>query len=589
MTVVDAPSASSRNPRGAPPLAARVRRAGHGLRARFPEAVHPAALLAGGVAAVFALTFSYLSVRNHNHFGTWSFDMGIYDQGFWLTSRFTGSFVTVRGLEFWGQHVNLIVYAFVPFYWFGAGPAFLCAAQATVVGLGAVPTYLIARDRLKSPWIALAFASTFVMYAPVEWLTEANFHPEALVITPLLFAWWFARRGRWRPFFVAIVIALSTREDVALVVTMLGLVLIVMHWRGLERDRKAAWWTLLLGGTWYAISTKVFIPHFNRGEEPFYIQYFYSEYGKNMRQVVGTIVRHPNRVISAAVKSDRVRFYRDLLLPWGALSLGALPLLLMIAPQMVASVIGTSPYARQIRYQYTSVMLAPIIIAAIEGARFISRRLGVTLRIIAVWMLLCAAVSNVAWSPSPWGDLYRIWSGPPRHDRICQPQPSCDHSQAHHNALRTAIRLVPTGARIAATYAVLPHLAHRKVVFDWPNPFRPAYWGNNNENLPDPGVVQYLVLDRLHIGPQDQPTLAALTAPGGEFEVLLDQANVLLAHRVRPPTAVPVIAPGRTGIPVPANATTLPTVPILPSPAAPVPPSAVIGTAATAPAAPVAH
>ncbi len=41
--------------------------------------------------------------------------------------------------------------------------------------------------------------------------------------------------------------------------------------------------------------------------------------------------------------------------------------LLMAAPQMLASVIGSSPYARQIRYQYTSVMIAPLIIAAIEG------------------------------------------------------------------------------------------------------------------------------------------------------------------------------------------------------------------------------
>ena len=53
---------------------------------------------------------------------------------------------------------------------------------------------------------------------------------------------------------------------------------------------------------------------------------------------------------------------------------GFLPLasplhLLMAAPQLLASVIGGSPYARQILYQYTSVMIAPIFIAAIEGAR----------------------------------------------------------------------------------------------------------------------------------------------------------------------------------------------------------------------------
>ena len=33
----------------------------------------------------------------------------------------------------------------------------------------------------------------------------------------------------------------------------------------------------------------------------------------------------------------------------------------MALPQLIASVIGASPYARTIRYQYTSVMIAPIV------------------------------------------------------------------------------------------------------------------------------------------------------------------------------------------------------------------------------------
>ena len=90
-------------------------------------------------ALLFAVVFGRLGVQHHDNFGTWSYDMGIYDQGFWLVSRGGQSFMTVRGMDFWGHHLNLIVLAFVPFYWLGAGPSFLYVAQASVLGLGSVP------------------------------------------------------------------------------------------------------------------------------------------------------------------------------------------------------------------------------------------------------------------------------------------------------------------------------------------------------------------------------------------------------------------------------------------------------------------
>jgi uncharacterized membrane protein len=497
--------------------------------------LHPAAMLVALSVLCYSYLFARLGIMHHRNFGTWSFDMGIYDQGIWLVSRFGRTFSTVRGIEFWGQHLNLIVYALVPFYWFGAGPAFLYVVQASVVGFGAVPMYLIGRDRLKQPWIGALLALVYLMYAPVQWITQINFHPEALVITPLLFAWWFSMRRQWKSFFVALLIALSTREDTALVIILLGLVLLVLFRRGhgSENERKMALGTFGLGSVWYAFATKAFIPYFNNGQEPFYVAYFYSEYGKTMGQVVANIARHPNKVIAAAAKVDRLRFYRDLLVPLGGLPLLGLPFLSMAAPQMLASVIGSSPYARSILYQYTSIMIAPIMIAMVEGVAFLLRRRPQFWGTLAGWMLLCSFVSNVAWSPSPIGDRYvGAWA----RAQPCAknaPKEQCARAQ-HHAALNDAIRLVPKDAALTATFALLPHLAHRRLVFDWPNPFVQAYWGNNGENPANAAVLEYLVLDRNHIGEKEQPMVSELTKPGGEFEVLLDRDQVLVAKRVRP-------------------------------------------------------
>lgn len=38
------------------------------------------------VTAAWIAQFAWLAVENHRNFGTWSYDLGIYDQGFWLVS-----------------------------------------------------------------------------------------------------------------------------------------------------------------------------------------------------------------------------------------------------------------------------------------------------------------------------------------------------------------------------------------------------------------------------------------------------------------------------------------------------------------------
>ena len=183
---------------------------------------------------VYAAVFSVLGVRHHRNFATWSFDMAIYDQAFWLVSEGGQTFMTVRGMDVWGHHLNLIAYVFAPFYrWFGAGPEFLYVVQNVSIALGALPVYLIAKRRAGgsarwfAPYVGLAFAAAYLLYAPTQFIAWINFHPEAMVIAPFLFAWYFAMLRRWGWFFTFVVVALAMREDTALAVIMLGIVLLV--------------------------------------------------------------------------------------------------------------------------------------------------------------------------------------------------------------------------------------------------------------------------------------------------------------------------------------------------------------------------
>lgn len=490
-------------------------------RTRFLHQVgtaHPAAWLTLLAAFFFAYTFGSLGVQNHRNFGTWSYDMGIYDQAIWLLSR-GHSFISVRGMNVWGHHFNPILLLFVPFYWLGAGPEFLYVVQACALALAAVPIYLIARDRFRRPWMGLLFAVVYLMYAPVQWISWAMFHPEALVIAPMLFAWWFAMQQRWNWFFGMVLLALSTREDTALAVVMLGVVLLVQL-RDVPEYRlvvRRCVQVMVLGVVWYLGCTKVILPAFNDGKEPFYITYFYGNYGSTTPEILHTILRHPDRVVHDAVQHDRLVFYKQMSWPVGWVYLANPLALLMALPQLLASVIGLSPYARMIKYQYTSVMIAPMMIATVEGARVLWRFKPVR-AVLVIWLLLCAYTTNVAWSPSQLDDAqYGVWS---------QPHP-------RHESLREALTYIPDDASVSASYQLLPHLAHREHAYDWPNPFWASVWGNDDcAHLPDPTTVDYVALDRTQIGANNQALFDDMIAPDGPFDIVFEDDNVVVLKRV---------------------------------------------------------
>jgi len=187
----------------------------------------PVRWVLGTMVAGWSIVFIVLGWIRHERFGTFSFDLGIYDQAVWLLSRFHDPFITVRGLEFFGHHVNPILLLFVPFYWLGAGPLFLLSAQVVVQASGAIAIFLLARDRLHDRWLAVALAAVLLLNPTYQWLTWEFFHPDALAIAPLLFAYWAARTERWKWFVLFAVVAAACKEDVALALAVMGVLIAV--------------------------------------------------------------------------------------------------------------------------------------------------------------------------------------------------------------------------------------------------------------------------------------------------------------------------------------------------------------------------
>jgi hypothetical protein len=165
----------------------------------------------------------------------------------------------------------------------------------------------------------------------------------------------------------------------------------------------------------------------------------------------------------------------------------------MAVPQMLASVIGLSPYARSIHYQYTAMMIAPLMIAAIEGGRLLWR-FKVMHVLLPIWLLGCAYMTNVAWSPSPIGDRYNVWARPnPRHD-----------------AMREAVKLVPDDASVAATYTLAAAPVAPRADLRLAEPVGPVVLGQRRR-LPVARSVDHRLhrLDRTQVGEAQRPLVPA--------------------------------------------------------------------------------
>jgi uncharacterized membrane protein len=479
--------------------------------ARAPEALTPALALAG-LIALYVYVFGTLTWMQQANFATFGFDMGIYDQGIWLLSRFKEPFDTVRGLNYFAHHVNVITLAFVPFYWLGAGPHFLYLIETIWMALGALPIWLLARDRLGSRWLPVGLAASYLLYPSLEWINWWHFHPDALIITPLLFAWWLATRARWGWFSVAVAVALLCKEDAALAVAALGIVLAI---RG---RRRVGALTCVVGVAWFLLATKVIIPIANGGASPFYVRELFPGFGDSLSAIAVNLVTHPGRFFSLVSQPDRLTYYRELLVPVAFMPLAGIEVLLIGLPQTAVNSISGHSLTHDIRYHYSSIVIAAVFLATVEGCSRLGGRVAVR-RLLVGLILVTSLAANVAWSPSPIGRQYRtgIWG-------VAQPR---------HELIRDALKLVPAKAGVSATYNLVPHLTHRVHIYEFPNPWVPTNWGANGENPPDPETADYLVLDTTLNGTQ-QGLYDRLVAAGGPFRIVYDVDGIVVARRVAP-------------------------------------------------------
>jgi uncharacterized membrane protein len=422
------------------------------------------------MVVVYAVYFSHRTVGVHNGLGTSAFDFGLYDQGIWLLSRGHAPFVTLMGRNLFGDHSSFILVLLVPLYWIFSTTSLLFVVQSVVVAIGALPVYWFSRQQLRSEPLAAMMAAVYLMHPSIGWTNLENFHPDAALGTFVALAIWAACAGKWRWYWVAVVLALSVKEDAAFVLIPLGL------WVAAKADRKRGLITSVASFITMAAMFLVVMRSFtgvvfrNSWRIPF----------GGVGGLLKTAITKPTTLISYLWSEDRPAYVWQMLAPMGFIFLYE-PSLVAVGVVMLASnVVSTFWYQHQIHYHY-SIIIVPCIVMGTALA------LGKFSRPARRWASACIVVSSLVcgylWSPLPFARTTTTsWTSD------MPPVVAARESMSH----------VPNGAVVAAYHSLTAHMARRVTIYSFPNPFTRNLYGPDvfagGDRLPGADAVEYVIL-----------------------------------------------------------------------------------------------
>ena len=471
--------------------------------------VAPALLVVFIVA--YVVYFTYRSTTQYRGYGDGTFDLGFYDQGVWLLSRFHAPYVTLMGRDLFGDHAQFLVLALVPFYWLRPDPTTLFGIQSLMLALGAVPVYMLARRRLGVPMYGALLAGCFLLHPALGLTNLENYHPDSFLVPLLGFAIYGAIERRPRLFIVCSVLALLVKEDVVLVVLPLAV------WYAVRRDRRVgsilavAAVAAALAATNLVMRPLVGVSTRNAFRIPFSSCARACSVTRHLVDFSKAITTRPAAVVRYLLSGDRPNgrpFYVwQMVAPTGLVFLVAPEVAATALLAFAANVISTYSFQHQIAYHYSMELLPALAMGSVYA---LSRIASDRRRRIAVVAVCAAALTGaLLWGPLP--GARHSDNGP----RTLAPSAAA--------AVDRIVAKVPANATVSAYDTFAPHVDHRVRVYLWPTPFSASHWKlfqQEGQRLPEADSVQYLLLPA---GRQDHPEV--LAALQGQFVEIAHAEN----------------------------------------------------------------
>jgi uncharacterized membrane protein len=451
----------------------------------------------------YALVYGVITSVKFRFYLYSDFDLAIFAQATDQALRGT-LFSSIRGMNWLGDHVSLILFAIAPLYAVLRHPMTLLLLQCLALALGALPVFALARRELGHDGIALSFAALYLLHPAVGYTNLFEFHPEVLATGGLLATFWAISAGRLGLTILFAGLSLACREDVAMVVMMLGLVALLPG-----RPRRFAFALLALGAISLVLSFVVIRPAFSSTA----VEYgqMYKTWGATLGEVALNVLKDPLRAVGAFFSTPgdpgdtafKRLYWPHMLGPLLFLPLLSPVTLAVALPVLAEHFLSSRPQQHWMHYQYTALVTPVLVVAAVRGlgnlVRWVARGRSAAAAIAqsggARWVAVAAAgaalvaslVCNLLYGPL----LRQGWVPVP-------PLPQRNWPSAH-DRMRRVVRdrmvvRAPREGGVVAGFEFLARLASRRNVHSLHHLYV-GFYTFSTRSYPMPGGIGALIAD----------------------------------------------------------------------------------------------
>jgi len=374
-------------------------------------------------------------------------DLSIFGQGLWKLSHGEAPDVTIRGLHLFGEHATYVHLLLAPLFRLWPDVGLLVVVQSLALAASAWLIFSLARERLERGALGLLVLGVYLLYPPLQHSWLEFYQPDALAIPFLILAWRSLERGQQRGTLLWAAAALVTKENVAATTFALGLY-------AMATGRRRIGIGLTLQAVLYLVLVMaVLFPLFNPGQGYVYAGRLYSDFASSLLGAISYLA-DPRHLWQRLATAENARYLAELLVPLAGLPLLA-PLHLLPAAQLPLNLVSSWPYAHEVRYHYT-LLIIPFLFLALVAA--LARLKGRPFRFGFVCGFLAAATCASQYSLSPMAQAVKA--------ELSRKVPE---AQAELQQIHALLQAIPAGASVSADYRFLPQLCLRERVYLFPD------------------------------------------------------------------------------------------------------------------------
>lgn len=302
-----------------------------------------------------SLIYSFLSIRNHEQFQTFAWDLGFFDQLIWKASRFIYPYSTIGDLTIFGDHFQPVLYLLIPLYWFWSDVRLILIAQSFLVVFASFPLYLLAERVLKSSLASWAIAFSFLFFTGTQFTVTNEFHQSAFIPLFINSLFLFLEQKQWAFYWLALTGLMFTREELALLVGAIGLFLMLK-----KETRKIGLASVVYGIIGFVLLVYLVVPFFN--PHKVYPHFNYGKIGKTPQEVILTTFKKPGLFLKSLVSPTvKIKTVLSSFFSFGFLPLFSPSFLIPVAQQFIIRFIDSQTTHRWLNLNHYAIPLSSLL------------------------------------------------------------------------------------------------------------------------------------------------------------------------------------------------------------------------------------